>query len=759
MVRSNGQAILYNVTSAVQGPVYFTTASGATIVGAMLISLQQIVGSFNTGSTDFIFRNTTTTTTTITTTYTFNPTITPYITSNAGQSFSAGFIAALVQALTTYNSNQQQSNTIVLIYSNGQVVDTTVTTSTTFFGPIYFITYSGQQLSQSALFSLQQIMNTLSQQWGVLYYNNSPQQPNGPLPDNNDPNCARYVGNTNNCAACSNRFYLSSRTNRCTAVNNQCNTFDQSNGLCLSCYQGYTLSNGDCYILVTQGSFDPNCKTADSNGVCQECYQGYFYSSTQSKCIIANTLCRTITATGTCDSCYTGYILQNGNCRVQQNTGVGNCRNFSNGVCYECSNGYIQSSGKCLPVNPQCRTYSNKTGECLTCYPGYIPSNGNCIIGGGAPSGDPSCRAYDQYGNCRECSERFYKSNGRCAQVSDFCNTFDRNNGKCLTCYRGYTLQNGDCYKMLVVQQPQQPAQPPPQLPPADAPQGQSTTITRQQGSADLQFGVVTIPVDTGTFSISTLPGAGDTSSRFSGTSGSSSTTSSTTSSQGSTGTFPGFGGNPPATNPNAGNQFGSSQQNNQFGQQNNRFGGGVGPVLNPATGQMFGSTSSSSSTGVGGVVVTKNTTVTTITTNQGSGGQQWGGSTQGGSNSGSSQQWGNNNQGGASGAGSSSSQWNTGSSGGAMNQWAPGPSSQTNSQFNLPSGSTSVTSSQGSNNSGQQSFGKQSFTQQSSSSTSSSTSGGSSGSVLNCRTYSDDATCADCNDGFLLFANFCLPQ
>lgn len=277
MVQSNGQAILYNVSSPIIGPIYFTTASGKTIVGTMLISLQTIVGSFNTGATDFIFRNntssstSTTTTTTTTTTYTFNPTITPYITSSAGQSFSAGFIAALVQALTTYNSNQQQANTIVLIYSNGQIVDTTVTTSTTFFGPIYFIFYSGQQLSQNALYSLQQIMNGLTQQWGVFYYSNAPQPGPSPLPNNNnnDPYCAQYQGNTNICAACSNRYFLSSRTGRCSPISNQCNTYDSNNGQCLSCYQGYTLSNGDCYILVSQSSYDPNCKKADSNGVCQ----------------------------------------------------------------------------------------------------------------------------------------------------------------------------------------------------------------------------------------------------------------------------------------------------------------------------------------------------------------------------------------------------------------------------------------------------------------------------------------------------------
>lgn len=506
MVTTSGQPIVRNVFNPIQGPIYFTTVNGAQIVGSMLISLQQIVSSFNTGSTDFIFNNNSqsTTTTTTTTTYTFNPTVTPYVTSNSGQSFSAGFIAALVQALNDYNANQQQSNRIVLIYSNGQIVDTSSTAGTTFFGPIYFITSAGQQLSQSALTAIQRMMTTLSQQWSVIFYSNS-QSTTPTIVDGSDPNCIRYQGNTNTCVACSTRFYLSSRTNRCVSVSNQCNTFNTTNGQCLTCYKGYTLSNGDCYILVSKDSFDANCKTAGANGVCKECFQGYFYSSAQSKCVTSNPLCRTITASGTCQSCYPGYVLRNGSCFIEKATGTGNCRNFSNGVCNECANGYIKSNGKCFPVNPQCKTYSNQTGECLTCYPGYILSNGNCIIGGATPSGDSSCRTYDQFGKCQQCSERFYKSNGKCLQVSDFCNTYDNNTGKCLTCYRGYSLRDGECYKMLVQQEPAPVATA--QI--DDSSQQisqQQTVVTRQQGNADLQFGVITVPVDSGTVITSNVP-------------------------------------------------------------------------------------------------------------------------------------------------------------------------------------------------------------------------------------------------------------
>jgi hypothetical protein len=455
MVTTNGTAILTNVSSPIMGPIYFTTATGATLSASTLTALQQIVSKFNTGRTDFVFNNSTTSTTTSTTNYSFNPTVTPYITSNSGQSFTSGFITALLQALSNYNlgvdqsnqiiivysngqqvnandgtfygpiyflsysgqplnqinlqnlqqiistlSNQwsvtyysssqttiysfnptvtpyitsdsgqsftvgfinaliqalsnynagaSQSNQIIMVYSNGQIVDTSNSAGSTFFGPIYFLSYGGQPLSQSTLVALQQIMNTLTTQWNFTYYSGTQSTT---VDDTSDPYCASYQGNSNICVACSTRYYLNSQTNKCTAVSSQCNTFDPNIGTCLSCYQGYTLSNGDCYILVTQNSYDSNCKTTASNGACQECYQGYYYSQSQFKCVVSNPLCMTSSSTGSCLSCYSGYILSNGNCLVAQSTTVGNCRNFSNGMCYECSSDYIQVNGQCLPVNP-----------------------------------------------------------------------------------------------------------------------------------------------------------------------------------------------------------------------------------------------------------------------------------------------------------------------------------------------------------------------------------------------------------------------
>ena len=35
---------------------------------------------------------------------------------------------------------------------------------------------------------------------------------------------------------------------------------------------------------------------------------------------------------------------------------------------------------------------------------------------------------------------------GVCVKISDLCNTWNVNTGKCRTCYDGYDLKDGTCY-------------------------------------------------------------------------------------------------------------------------------------------------------------------------------------------------------------------------------------------------------------------------------------------------------------------------
>jgi hypothetical protein len=362
-----------------------------------------------------------TTVTNTTTVYVFNPTTASYITSRSGALISAGLMQALAAGINGCNAAPGSGQQIVLVYSNGQVVDvSSITASSSFFGPIYFITTSGQALSPQSLACIQQLINSLSSQYSVSYYSAGQTVSIGAV---SDGFCARWVTNSGGaqvCAGCINRYYLSAQTGRCTMARTSCNTFDNS-GRCTSCYPGYTLLGGDCYI-VNNVTSDANCKVFMPNGSgCRECYPGYI-APNNGICQLANSLCRSIDSNGACTSCYSGYEVRGGNCVVATQPSARNCRNFSNGICFECSNGYIKSTdGSCYPVNTLCRTWTN-TGECLTCYPGYALSNGNCLLAVQAGSADPSCRRLDAQGNCLECSERFYRNvSGKCVQVNDLC--------------------------------------------------------------------------------------------------------------------------------------------------------------------------------------------------------------------------------------------------------------------------------------------------------------------------------------------------
>ena len=131
-----------------------------------------------------------------------------------------------------------------------------------------------------------------------------------------------------------------------------------------------------------------------------------------------------------------------------------------------CVRHYLQN-GRCTPVNPLCRDFDQNTGACLSCYPGYAVNNGLCAVSDNPYPVNPSnqgnpiglgsgqsynsnvgCSAFDQNGNCIRCSDRYYNNvnTGSCAKVSDFCRTWDQNNGNCLTCYTGFELINGSCF-------------------------------------------------------------------------------------------------------------------------------------------------------------------------------------------------------------------------------------------------------------------------------------------------------------------------
>jgi hypothetical protein len=58
--------------------------------------------------------------------------------------------------------------------------------------------------------------------------------------------CFQYDPKTQKCIKCAFRTVL--KDGKCLVVSAQCKTWDETSGLCTSCYGGYTLTDGVCHI-------------------------------------------------------------------------------------------------------------------------------------------------------------------------------------------------------------------------------------------------------------------------------------------------------------------------------------------------------------------------------------------------------------------------------------------------------------------------------------------------------------------------------
>jgi len=264
-----------------------------------------------------------------------------------------------------------------------------------------------------------------------------------------DPLCATWLAGS--CSACASRAYFND-FGVCTAVSDQCQTWDPKYGVCLSCYGGYTLTNGVCSQSPIQTPSDLGCALWNTNSnVCLQCSQRYYFNG--NKCAPVNDQCNTFdSSTGRCTTCYNGYDLQlDGTCQLStKNTAPSDAGcgtwDWKNQKCLECSNNWVfNGSGVCVPVSDQCNTF-DRLGNCFSCYLGYNLVAGKCVLAPIQNPTDAGCGTWDwKNQKCLQCSNNWvFNNNGVCVPVSDQCNTFDIS-GNCVSCYLGYNLVSGKC--------------------------------------------------------------------------------------------------------------------------------------------------------------------------------------------------------------------------------------------------------------------------------------------------------------------------
>lgn len=274
-----------------------------------------------------------------------------------------------------------------------------------------------------------------------------------------DPLCGTWVGAT--CGACAFRAYFNAQ-NVCVKVSDQCQTWDPKSGVCITCYGGYSLSNGVCSPSAVVAPSDPGCAQWNAlTTVCLQCSQRFFFNG--QKCAPVADQCNTWSGQGACTSCYSGYALQaDGTCVVSNanakptDPGCGTW-DWKIQKCLQCSQDFVfNNNGICTAVSTQCNTF-DLSGNCLTCYLGYNVYQGQCVLSPSQAPTDPGCGTWDwKIQKCIQCSNNWvFNSSGVCTPVSNQCKTFDLS-GKCLSCYAGYNLVGGQCV-LAPVQNPTDP--------------------------------------------------------------------------------------------------------------------------------------------------------------------------------------------------------------------------------------------------------------------------------------------------------------
>lgn len=233
----------------------------------------------------------------------------------------------------------------------------------------------------------------------------------------------------------------------CCQAPTLCSQFNVAEGVCLQCYQGYSVDNGTCKVSPQ----NEGCALWSGNS-CIQCSKAWYFSN--GVCTPVSDQCRTWSnTTGACLTCYNGYLLNGRNCVVDNNPTSNNnplCAIWDGPVCLQCAERcYFNPSGICVSVSDQCQTWDPLDGFCLTCYRGYALNNGLCIESpqSQTPS-DLGCAIWNSAADlCLECSQRYFFNGQQCVPVSDQCQTWNLNTGACLTCYKGYNLMNQQCVK------------------------------------------------------------------------------------------------------------------------------------------------------------------------------------------------------------------------------------------------------------------------------------------------------------------------
>lgn len=251
---------------------------------------------------------------------------------------------------------------------------------------------------------------------------------------------------------CQNGYYRNT-LGGCSQCYTSCNTCIAGNiDNCLTCFIGYTLTNGVCV---------------------QNCSIDSFYSITNSSCQLCTSLfanCVSCT-NNSCISCATNYTVLNGNCSLScpigtflsmstclscpayclsctSSSSCSQCLDLSimlvNGLCYtSCPDQTYQSGNTCKSCYQTCVTCSGTFTNCSSCITPYNLYGNACLAA--CPNGTFSynyacqacatnCLLCTGINECTVCSSNYYLINGTCRTGCPSGYYIDTTSNRCLQC-------------------------------------------------------------------------------------------------------------------------------------------------------------------------------------------------------------------------------------------------------------------------------------------------------------------------------------
>ena len=195
------------------------------------------------------------------------------------------------------------------------------------------------------------------------------------------PNCEKYDFIKDMCILCEDGYFLNS-SNKCDKyVVDNCQFASPATwGVCLLCNDGFDLINGKCVIPSSASNY---CKTRNEDGDCESCYEGYSLSHgncTQTYKVYDIPGCINYDHHGyLCTECDTELILSNGYCTSRHSE---NCKvqSETSNACVECEDEFYLAGFSCAPRRKlNCWQYSLNSDHCLSCSEGSYLQKGDCV--------------------------------------------------------------------------------------------------------------------------------------------------------------------------------------------------------------------------------------------------------------------------------------------------------------------------------------------------------------------------------------------